>query len=183
MAAGCLLPNLDRLGGGRAVGDDAGPDAAELDGATDASDGDAGCVNLLLNAGFEDKPTCEPWVNYGGPLGIADAAYSGAAACRACSSNVVNLSTALLGTTVPPGSRVAFSGRMRAQDGKMLAVQFNVAVEGQGKKFLLSTTYDAFRVETTLPEGGMSPQLRMNGDAHDGGCMLFDELTACVLPP
>src|SRR4051794_36719930 len=81
------------------AGEDPGQDAAaeapdagmQADGAADdgrADTGtptDAGCINVIVNPGFEGATTCAPWKNYGGAALPGTPALGGAKACSACS--------------------------------------------------------------------------------------------------
>ena len=171
---------------------------AEADTPRDAgrppSDAAAPCVNLVVNAGFEEQQAdCRPWKNYGGDATSGTPARSGANACRACTSagsgGRINLIVSLAGETFAPGEVVHFEAWMRAFDGKLSASSAVLyAHAGQSTASIerfLTEAYQRISLDFVIPaDGGASEvpalQFLISRPTDAGGeCILLDDVSAC----
>jgi hypothetical protein len=154
---------------------DAGLDAGSL------SDVDAApaCMNLLLNGGFEDKPTCDPW----GTGTTSSTAHAGTRACLACATGWLQPRTSIINQTFSPGEHVSFSVWIRAADLQLYGLTASVFLTPGGSGgVVMSNEYQKVTINSVIaPDGGPVAELDLGLQVYapDGGCLLFDDAVAC----
>jgi hypothetical protein len=164
-----------------------GPDADVVSGATGPSADAATCQNLLLNGGFEDKSSCDPWsTGISGTLVISGLAHWGTSACMVCVDHPtdVGTTTALFLRDAAPGEHVRFSAWVRAADARLFADNANAQIDSHVSPNIvnLSETYQQISADM-VPDAALGGRvvLALQAVASDktGGCYLFDDVVAC----
>jgi hypothetical protein len=170
-----------------AGGDDGGvPDAANT-----PSDGGAGCINLLINPGFEDAVTCAPWIGYIGTVATSSVSpRSGGHACRACGPTGF-LTRAGVMQAFDAGEKVRFSAWVRAEDAQFTgqAVWASVNADGTpeiGSLMTLAQRYSQVSIVYDYPNsdaGKIVTSMAVTAPGVDAGCVLFDDVELCRVTP